>query len=329
MYDSARLLVIVNNAAARARRAWPGLSDALKRAGVRFDVCEPCGRDDTEARARAALREGYRVLAVVGGDGTLSATASGFFERCDETAPDELPRSIAPTAALALLPAGTGDDFARGLSGGRREPLPAWVARLAAHVRALEGDGETTRLVDVLWGSADAGARRFLCLNAATLGIGAEVAARVSLQGRRMRRLPGEARFALAALAALSCWRNRRARVRVDDGDERECLTNIMAVANGTYAGGGMNLSPEARIDDGQLDVLTACGLTFPEILRELTRIHSGGHVHNPKIRIERGTRVFIETADGDAFGIEADGDVRGRTPVEFRVMPSALRVVF
>jgi len=134
----------------------------------------------------------------------------------------------------------------------------------------------------------------------------------------------------LAALAALAAWRDRGVRVRVDEGEWRECRTNIMAVTNGTHAGGGMNLSPGARVDDGRLDVLTACNLTSLQILRELTRVHTGGHLKNPKVSCERGVRVQIETIDGGAgLGVEADGDVRGRTPAEFRVMPAALRVVW
>jgi len=332
MSEGASLLVVVNHAAARARRAWPGVRAALNAAGVRFDAHETRAPGDAQARTREALRAGCRTVAAVGGDGTLGEVASGFFEDCEALPRGALPaKTAAADAALALLPAGTGDDFARGLSGGRREPLEGWIARLVAHCRAAPGGGaDTTRSVDVLLGATDAGARRFVCLNAATLGIGAEVAARVGAQGTRLRRLPGEARFALAALAALAAWRDRSVRLRVDEGEWRECRTNIMAVTNGTHAGGGMNLSPGARVDDGRLDVLIACNLTPTQILRELTRVHTGGHVNNPKVRCERGVRVEIETIDGGAgLGVEADGDVRGRTPAEFRVMPAALRVVW
>jgi diacylglycerol kinase (ATP) len=91
-----------------------------------------------------------------------------------------------------------------------------------------------------------------------------------------------------------------------------------------------MNFSPSARVDDGLLDVLTVCGISRAGLLRELTRIHSGGHIANPKVRLTRGTHVRVETLDGaDSLGVEADGDVRGRTPAEFRVLPAALRVVF
>jgi diacylglycerol kinase family enzyme len=104
---------------------------------------------------------------------------------------------------------------------------------------------------------------------------------------------------------------------------------NLTAVANGLYAGGGMMLSPQAKIDDGKLDVVTASGLSRAEVVRELARIHKGGHVDNPKVRIVQGKGVSIETfSPEDAMPIEADGNVRGLTPVEFRVMPLALRFV-
>jgi diacylglycerol kinase family enzyme len=104
---------------------------------------------------------------------------------------------------------------------------------------------------------------------------------------------------------------------------------NLVAVANAVYAGGGMMLSPDAKIDDGKLDVITACGLSRTEIVRELARIHKGGHVNNPKVRVMQGEGVSIETFSAeDAMPIEADGNVRGVTPVEFRVMPKALKFV-
>ncbi|HEV7891208.1 MAG TPA: diacylglycerol kinase family protein [Pyrinomonadaceae bacterium] len=319
-----QLFVVVNSRAARARAAWPRLRDALKDSGVRFDACEPSTPRETEEAARTALTRGFRTIAVVGGDGTLSAAASGYFESCDSLGEDESPRAVNASAALAVLPAGTGDDFARGLSGGRREPVEAWLTRLINHCHT-----ESARGVDVLLGSVDNGARRFVCVNAVTIGVGAEVASRVAAQGPSIRRLPGEARFALAAVRSLFEWRNRRVRVRVDEEEWFECATNLLAVVNGAYAGGGMNFSPRASLDDGLLDVLTVNGLSRATLVRELARVHSGGHLSNPKIKLSHGTRVRVETVDpSDPLGVEADGDPRGHTPADFRVIPSALRVV-
>jgi YegS/Rv2252/BmrU family lipid kinase len=332
MTIQAETFVVVNYNAARARAAWAQVRRALAESGVRFDAHEAREAGDAQKSAREALRAGYRTIAVVGGDGTLGEVVTGFFEPEGAGVPASAtgtPARINSEAALAILPAGTGNDFARGLDG-ERATLERWLGRLIEHRRRNARERTTTRSVDVLRGIVGDAARPFFCLNAATLGIGAEVAGRVAAQGNLVRRFPGEARFALAAAQALARWRARGISVRVDGGEALECATNLVAVANSPYAGGGMMFSPEARTDDGLLDVVTACRLTRRSLVREMTRIHSGGHVRNPRVRILRGTHVRIEhLSDADALAVEADGDVRGRTPLEFRVLPGALRVVY
>jgi diacylglycerol kinase (ATP) len=328
MTTQPELFVIVNYNAARARGAWAQVRPALDAASVRFAAHEAKQAGDAQARTRAAINEGYRTIAVIGGDGTLSEVAAGFFTSHQELA--RPPVAINPNAALAVLPGGTGNDFARSLEGGHAT-LAHWLARLVAHCQRRAGAADTTRSVDLLHGTATTatGPHAFLCLNAVTLGIGAEVAGRVAAQGAQVRRLSGETRFALAAVAALARWRLRRVRVQVDEGAAEECLTNLVAVANSPFAGGGMMFAPAARVDDGLLDVVTACGIGRAEVIRELTRIHRGGHLANPRVRVTRGTRVRIDNATpADVLGIEADGDVRGHTPVECRVLPQVLQVV-
>ncbi|MBA3355777.1 MAG: hypothetical protein H0U18_07535 [Pyrinomonadaceae bacterium] len=161
------------------------------------------------------------------------------------------------------------------------------------------------------------------------MGIGCETASRVAAQGGFLRSFSGETRLAAAAVGALSAWRERPVRVSIDDSVVIEGGMNLVAVANGLYAGAGMMMSPRARVDDGKLDVVTASGFSRAAVIRELPRIHNGGHVINPKVRIEQGTSVRVETfKPEDGLLTEADGNVRGKTPVEFRIMPGALRIV-
>ena len=322
-----RTLVIINPRAARARRMLPEISSALREAGLRFDLYETAFAGDATVRVREALRESYSTIAVVGGDGTLSEAAEGFFE-LDE---DDLnpPSRINMDAALAILPAGTGDDFARGLAG-RREPVNEWIKRLIAHDSSH--DLSATRVVDVINGRAATpqGSQRFICLNVSTIGLGAEVAGRVALQAGFMQRLPGEARFLAAACAALLLWRERHTRIRVDEGEAIGCASNLIAVANNVYAGGGMMFAPRALTDDGLIDLMLSCNLTRRAIIRELPRIHSGGHIKNPKVRLFKGRRVSLEPlSPEEALPVEADGNVRGHTPAEFQIVPAALRIVF
>lgn len=324
MVNQRRTLIIINKAAARARRSWPIVCKQLEAAGIHFDSYETTQPGDAASRTRDALRAGVMTIAIIGGDGTLSEAAEGFFELGDQP---EMPHSpINTRAALAILPAGTGDDFARGLMG-RRAPLKHWTELLISHCR--EEYEQSTRLVDVMDGWCDSYASRFICLNGSTMGIGGETASRVAAQGGFMRRFSGESRFAAAAVGALGAWRERPVRVSIDARVVIEGGMNLVAVANGIYCGGGMMMSPTAQLDDGRLDVVTASGLSRASVIRELPRIHSGGHVKNPKVRITQGQRVRIETfSREDGMLIEADGNVRGRTPVEFRIMPGALRIV-
>ena len=206
-----RTLIIVNHVAAKARRAWPIVRAQLEASRIEFDFHETTAAGDATRRTRAALYSGYQTIVVLGGDGTLSEAAEGFFEF--EKNFEVTPRPINSGAALAILPAGTGDDFARG-SRGTRAPLEEWTKTLIAH---LEGQAETrTRTVDLIYGRCDNYTRPYICLNASTLGIGGETGARVAAQGEFMRRFSGEARFLLAAAGAVSAWRERRVVVTVD-----------------------------------------------------------------------------------------------------------------
>lgn len=324
MVFQASPLIIINNAAAKAREAWPVVRRSLELARLPFDFHETTRPGDAATRTRDALRAGVKTVAVIGGDGSLSETAQGFFEFNKRV--EDIPSQINPAACLAILPAGTGDDFARSEMG-RREPLAKWIDIFVSYCQSPAESN--VRTVDVLYGLCDEYITPFICLNASTMGIGGETATRVAAQGKFMRKFSGEGRFAAAALAALAGWRERRVRVSVDDREIIEGDMNLVAVANALYAGGGMMLSPEAKIDDGKLDVITACGLSRANVVRELARIHKGGHIRNPKVRIMQGEGVSIETfSPEDAMPIEADGNVRGVTPVQFQVLPGALRFV-
>src|SRR5262249_39653161 len=205
--------------------------------------------------------------------------------------------------------------FVRNLRPGRA-PLNDWIDALVAHAQQTEAS--TTRLIDVIRVRTDNFRRRLICINASTIGLGGETAARVAAQRKSMRRLSGGARFLLAATGALAAWRERPAKIQIDDTTLIEAPMNLAAVGNGRYAGGGMMLSPDAELNDGKLDVVAVSGLSRLHLLRELTRIHKGGHVGNPRGTITQGGHVTIETfTPQDAMPIEVDGNVSGFTPAD------------
>jgi YegS/Rv2252/BmrU family lipid kinase len=314
-------LIIINPAAAKAKRFWPVIEEQLRSAGIQHELYETSRAGDATNKTRNALNSGTTNVVVVGGDGTLSEAAEGFFEFSSDIS--QPPKPINPNAALGIVPAGTGNDFAGGLRG-RNVELTVWTEALISHLK----DSQCAKTIDVLYGKSDGYHRPFICLNASTMGIGGETANRVQNQRSFMRRFSGEFRFLYAALGALAVWRERRVRVTVDGRELIDGPMNLVAVLNGLYAGGGMMLSPEATLDDGRLDVVTASRFGRAGIMRELARVHDGGHIANPKVGVTEGQIVKIETFMAqDAMPIEVDGNLCGVTPVQFEVLPGALKI--
>src|SRR6266404_3384075 len=196
-----RSLIIINKVAARARSEWPNIRSHLDQSGIAYEIYETETAGDATIRTRSAIEGGCSLIGVVGGDGTLSEAAAGYFTPpggIDRFSTD-LPVPINPEAALAIFPSGTGDDFARNLAG-RRAPLEHWIESFIAH---CQGSIErTTRVVDVIRVRTDS--RQLICINASTLGLGGETATRVAAQGKSLRRFSGEARFVVAAMGSLA-----------------------------------------------------------------------------------------------------------------------------
>src|SRR5207249_2914021 len=170
---------------------------------------------------------------------------------------------------------GTGSDFRRSLG----------VANRSGSLQTIV---ETkTRLIDAALANFKdrngAGASRFF-INVASFGLGGDVS---SLVNRWRETLPrwigGRTRFATAAIAALGRYKNKTVSLRVDNR-EMTINSNLIVVANGRFAGGGMMLAPDSEIDDGLLDVIVTDGATRWDVIKELPRIQRGAHLKNPNV---------------------------------------------
>src|SRR5882762_5993580 len=98
-------LIVINPTAARARRAWPTIRARLDESGIDYQLQETRTPGDATTITRQALESEFRLIGVVGGDGTLSEAAAGYFTQSKGAADDSLPAPINPEAALAVLPA--------------------------------------------------------------------------------------------------------------------------------------------------------------------------------------------------------------------------------
>ncbi|MDI6814892.1 MAG: diacylglycerol kinase family lipid kinase, partial [Dehalococcoidales bacterium] len=97
-------------------------------------------------------------------------------------------------------------------------------------------------------------------------------------------------------------------------------------VANGSYFGGGMHMAPQAKLNDGLLDVVIIGDIGKFELLRALPTVYKGTHIIHPKVRVEKATHIAIESSE--RVLVHADGELVGEGPVSFRLVPAALSIV-
>ena len=265
--------------------------------------------------ARAALRGGCDLVIAAGGDGTISEVVNGFFE---EPRPGEQPRPVRPGATLGLLPRGTGGDLRRtvGLDGDLRRCAP----RLKGEERPID-----VGRIDFVDSKGQPAARYFI--NVAEAGVGSDV---VRIANSSSKLLGGKVTFALASLRALAGWTDVPVRYSLDAAPPQEATVTTFAVANGRCFGGGMMVAPEARLDDGLFHITIWSGYGLADFALRGASMYDGSHVKMKGTRTATARTVRLEPG-GKARGpvaIEADGELIGRLPATFTVLPGALRLV-
>lgn len=263
-----------------------------------------------------AARPGRRVV-LVGGDGSVGPL---------------LPILRAGGHTLGLIPAGTGNDFARalGLLGHGLE---------SALQHAVRGPAHPIDLGQARWSLATAppdgreptapAPQTALFASSLTVGFDSVVAYRAESSRRR---LPGQLHYlwaALAELRVLNAWPIRlRATPALPDQDAGAAQAlHLASVLNTASYGGGMPVAPAARIDDGQLQLLRLCRTTRPRLLRLLHRMLRGRHLGEPEVRQDRFTRLTMHCDKPLPLG--ADGNFIGQARwLEVSCLPAALPVV-
>ena len=289
------VVVVANPTAGRGRAGkLIGRVDAeLTSLGIDHDVRVSQSSGDLEHLVRRAAEDGADIVAVLGGDGSAGAAANGL---------------IGTEAALAVLPAGTGDDFAKAIGPGK----------LAAATRLLASPD--IRKVDAVKVTAGAQVRHYV--NIAGAGFDSEVNEAANAMSVN---LGGTGTYVAAVLTTLRRFAPARYEIDVD-GEHLSLEAMLVVVGNGRSYGGGMKVFPHASITDGVLDVCVVHALSKAAFLRAFPRVFRGTHTDHPKVSMLRGTRVTVEA--NRRIQVYADGERVGPLPAIFEVRPAALRLV-
>lgn len=294
-----RVSLVVNPASGRGRagRLLPRVRDELCAGipGVVLDVHESTSYFDARDYMESVVAEGRDQLLVMGGDGMAHLGLNACAE--SET-------------ALGVIPAGTGNDFVRGVDMPRTVHAATQVAILGSS-RAID--------LSLVTGAGVSRGREWVGSIVST-GYDARVNFRTNQANLRF----GPLAYAGVALGELATYRPLHYRLEID-GVTRELDSMFVAVANAGWFGGGMNVCPQADLDDGLLDIAIVHPMKRATLLKLMPSIYFGRHVGHPAIEMVRARSIRV---DGDDMFAMADGELLGDVPLQVTCVPSALRVL-
>ncbi len=298
----AKILYVINRAAlgGKGARSWERFRALWPDQVAEEDILET----DRPGHAReiALTCTGYEIIAAVGGDGTASEILSGIMDR------------EGPQPALAVVPAGTGNDIAHNVG----------IFSIKDAVKVLhEGHTRSLDLIRIDCQLNGQPSYRYAFLSC---WVGFAVVSAKLLKPWMKRLLGATGAYYLSTFLGLTLHRPLQMTVRWDNHQYR-ARSWVVLIANAEWmAGGSMRVGPGARMDDGELNVTIVPPWSKVKALLKMPKLASGSHVNEPDIQYFTAKKIEVDCVQPAT--LEMDGDTFGTTPAAFAVCPNAIRIV-
>jgi diacylglycerol kinase (ATP) len=254
-----------------------------------------------------ALEADYETVVAVGGDGTVNEVLNGFYRAG---------RLINPKARLSYVPCGTGKDLARTL--GMSDFTPEQILESIAEYRVLKLDHGMAR-----FRANDEQQRIRYFMNEASVGFSADT---VRVVNRSSKALGGKVSFFLGVFRCLAGLKNHAIRIDVDGEQWYSGKAFLVAIANGKFFGGSMQIAPRAQMNDSVFDIVLITTLKRLEVVKHIGKIYSGEHLALPQVSTTRGKTVRITSEE--FVPIEMDGEQPGALDAQFSMIEKGINLL-
>ena len=304
--------VVINPYSANRSTAkqWADKSGLLKEKIGHFDAELTSKPFDATEITQNALKDGYERIIAVGGDGTVSEVINGFFEN---------DKPINPEAVLSIIMTGTGGDFRK----------TAGVSKNITHAISQLAEG-TVKKIDIgklTYTAMDGNKKSTYFDNVASLGMSGAVNHVVnnSAISRMTKKISGTVAFYISTLYVLLTYKNRHVQIEIDGKVYDNLTVRLVAIANGKYFGAGMKIAPLAILDDGLFDIIVIENIGKLKMLLLSRDIYDGTQLGKEKVFSFRGKKI-VASSDEEVL-VEADGELLGKLPAVFEIMPHAINL--
>ena len=299
--------IIVNPKAngGRMGKQWDNIQQFLTDNNINFFDKKTTHKNHATELAKEAIKNGFRKIIAVGGDGTGNEVANGILQQTIIHSSE---------VTFALLPVGTGNDWIK--THKIPKHLTSWIEVLKKEKTTFQDAG----LINCI--SNEKKLERYF-INVAGM---AYDAFGVQLSEGKNWYFP-KIQYLLHAIRGLFKYKIHRAKLIFDEKEVVDFFY-IINVGICKYSGGGMQLVPHAIPDDGQFALTFARKLSKLAVILNSYRFYNASLLEHSKVEGFFTKKIRVETMDDEPTGVEVDGEYIGETPVEFSILPKALKIL-
>lgn len=289
--------LIVNPGAGNASESARNLKlviGYLKKSALKVEVAFAKPKEEATSIAKRAVKDGYKIVIAMGGDGTIEAVMRGM---------------LGGKARLGIIPTGTENNIAMSL-GIPKDLQEACALIVSDNTLTLDMGQVTTKK-----------GKKFVFFEMATIGLSAAVYPDANkVASGKLSRLKATAMTFIHHETRPSFF------LTLDDESKIEVETMLVVVSNTPVFGKNFNVAPGASLQDGLLDVSVYPDFSKAELLRYYAEVMDGGYSGDGKVQHYRARKLKIKTSP--KLDVMADGVALGRGRVTIKVRPGALRVI-
>lgn len=260
-------------------------------------IYEPTSGTDAQAKVRIACEQGIKLIVAAGGDGTVNSVINGL-----STAPNDV--------TLGVLPLGTANDWCASLAI-PNDPDLAWETLQNRHVQPidvleLETESQTTRFANIATGGNS---------HRVTEAITAE-----------MKQRWGALCYIRGAVSILNDLKSFDTTISIDGGEPQQFSAWNLLVANGKTSAGRVEVAPQARLNDGLLDLVIIQSGTLIDLADLSARYLFDDYIESDQVIYRQARHIALKSQPPVKFSL--DGDIVDEQPISFRCLPAALNVI-
>jgi diacylglycerol kinase (ATP) len=309
---------IVNPASGngRGRHVWRQLEEVLQNREVPHVVRFTTGRRDAEQFALEWSMDTSEVtiIVAVGGDGTVHEVANGIFRAnavISDTSDTPTNPSIKP---LGYIPAGSGNDYARG----HNIPMQPLLA-----LEVILSQTLNIRCIDLIKMNDR------IAVNSVGVGFDGRIA-RVTNEASYKKLFNqfklGRLSYVLSLVRVLFTYRTCSVTLTIDGKRSSASKVWFIATANIPFYGGGMKICPQADPMSGQVELCVVSNIHRIELLRVFPKVYKGTHIEHRAVTFHQGRMIDIDAEH--PLDIHMDGEMAGISPVILEVLPAKLNII-